>query len=55
MPFQNSSRRAKKAPPPGETGQEALYLRFLSEKQVPVTVKLKHGESVSGLNISMTQ
>jgi host factor-I protein len=48
MPFQNSSRRGKKSPPPGETGQEALYLRFLSEKQVSVTVKLKDGESVSG-------
>ncbi|HEX6772791.1 MAG TPA: RNA chaperone Hfq [Acidobacteriaceae bacterium] len=44
----NASRRSKKAPPPGETGQEAAYLRFLSEKQVPVTVKLRDGESVSG-------
>jgi host factor-I protein len=48
MPFQNLPRRGKKTPPPGETGQEALYLRFLSEKQVPVTVKLRDGESVSG-------
>jgi host factor-I protein len=32
----------------GESGQEALYLRFLSEKQVPVTVKLRDGEMVSG-------
>lgn len=30
------------------TGQEALYLRFLSEKQVPVNVKLRDGEVVSG-------
>lgn len=30
------------------TGQEALYLRFLSEKQVPVNVKLRDGEMVSG-------
>lgn len=44
----NVSRRSRKAPPPGETGQEAAYLRFLSEKQVPVTVKLRDGESVSG-------
>jgi host factor-I protein len=44
----NAARRSKKAPPPGETGQEAAYLRFLSEKQVPVTVKLRDGESVSG-------
>lgn len=48
MAPQNPSRRGKKAPPPGETGQEALYLRFLSEKQVPVIVKLRDGESVSG-------
>jgi host factor-I protein len=48
MPTQNPSRRGKKTPPPGETGQEALYLRFLSEKQVPVIVKLRDGESVTG-------
>ena len=43
-----ASRRRTKAPPPGETGQETLYLRFLSEKQVKVNVKLRDGESVSG-------
>ena len=32
----------------GETGQETLYLRFLSEKQVRVAVKLRDGEIVSG-------
>jgi len=48
MPIQNPSRRGKKGPPLGETGQETLYLRFLSEKQVRVTVKLRDGESVSG-------
>jgi host factor-I protein len=48
MPLENSSRRRPKSPPPGETGQEALYLRFLSEKQVPVIVKLRDGESVQG-------
>jgi host factor-I protein len=37
-----------KAPPSGETGQEALYLRYLSEKQVPVIVKLRDGECVAG-------
>ncbi len=47
MPL-NPSRRGKKAAPSGETGQEASYLRFLSEKQVPVTVKLRDGESVNG-------
>jgi|SRR5579883_266150 host factor-I protein len=43
-----SSRRKQKAPPPGETGQEALYLRFLSDKQVPVAIKLRDGETVTG-------
>jgi host factor-I protein len=43
-----STRRRSKTPPPGETGQEALYLRSLSERQVPVTVKLKDGETVRG-------
>ncbi len=45
---QNPSRRSKKPPPLGETGQETLYLRFLSEKQVIVNVKLRDGETVSG-------
>jgi host factor-I protein len=44
----NASRRRQKAPPPGETGQEALYLRSLSERQVQVYVKLRDGETVSG-------
>lgn len=44
----HSSRRRQKAAPPGETGQEALYLRSLSERQVPVHVKLCDGETVSG-------
>jgi host factor-I protein len=44
----NTSRRRQKTPPPGETGQEALYLRSLSERQVPVHVKLRDGETVSG-------
>jgi host factor-I protein len=35
-------------PPAFETGQEALYLKSLSERQVPVTVKLRDGELVSG-------
>lgn len=48
MPNENAARRGRKAPPPGDTGQEAAYLRFLSEKQVPVTVKLLDGESVFG-------
>lgn len=40
-------RRASKAPN-GETGQEALYLKSLSERQIPVQVKLRDGEVVSG-------
>jgi len=48
MPSLNTSRRRQKSPPPGETGQEALYLRFLSEKQVRVSVKMRDGEVVSG-------
>jgi len=43
-----ASRRRTKAPPPGETGQEALYLRSLSDRQVVVTVKLRDGEQVRG-------
>jgi host factor-I protein len=48
MPLENGSRRRPKSPPPGETGQESLYLRFLSEKQVPIVVKLRDGETVQG-------
>ena len=48
MPSESTARRSRKAPPAGETGQEASYLRFLSDKQVPVQVKLRDGESVSG-------
>lgn len=48
MPFPGQSRKRQKSPPPGETGQEALYLRSLSERQVVVNVKLRDGESVTG-------
>lgn len=48
MALTNKSRRQKKSPPADETGQEALYLRYLSEKQVPVSVKLSDGENVTG-------
>jgi host factor-I protein len=48
MPPDNASRRRQKSPPSGETGQEALYLRSLSERQVQVHVKLRDGETVSG-------
>jgi host factor-I protein len=43
-----SLRRRSKTPPPGETGQEALYLRSLSDRQVNVQIKLRDGESVRG-------
>ena len=43
-----SSRRRSKTPPPGETGQEALYLRSLSDRQINVIIKLNDGETVRG-------
>lgn len=43
-----SSRRRSKMPPPGETGQEALYLKSLSERKIQVAVKLRDGETVKG-------
>ena len=43
-----SSRRRSKTPPPGETGQEALYLKSLSERKIQVAVKLHDGETVKG-------
>ena len=43
-----TSRRRSKTPPPGETGQEALYLKSLSDRKVPVAVKLRDGETVKG-------
>lgn len=46
--MQSSTRRGRKDPPLGETGQETLYLRFLSDKQVKVNVKLRDGENVCG-------
>jgi host factor-I protein len=42
------TRRRSKTPPPGETGQEALYLRSLSERQINVQIKLRDGETVRG-------
>lgn len=41
-------KRSGKGAPSGETGQEALYLKALSERHVPVAVKLRDGEVVSG-------
>lgn len=43
-----SARHRSKTPPPGETGQEALYLRSLSDRQINVQIKLRDGETVRG-------
>lgn len=49
MPYRNPLTVNKsKTPPPNETGQEATYLKALSEKQTPVSVKLSGGEVVRG-------
>jgi host factor-I protein len=41
-------KKKHKGPPTGETGQEALYLKSLSDRQVPVAVKMRDGEVVHG-------
>ena len=43
-----TKKRHGKGAPSGETGQEALYLKSLSDRQVTVAIKLRDGESVSG-------
>ncbi len=43
-----ASRRRSKTPPPGDTVQESLYLRSLSDRQVIVSIKLRDGEIVRG-------
>jgi host factor-I protein len=48
MAVNPAPRRRLKTSPPGETGQEALYLRSLSERQTEVAVKLRGGETVRG-------
>jgi host factor-I protein len=40
--------RRSKSPPPGDTGQEALYLRSLSERHISVQVQLRDGENITG-------
>ncbi len=40
--------RRSRTPPPGDTGQEALYLRSLSDRHVNVQVQLRDGEIVDG-------
>ena len=48
MPSSSSPRKRQKSPPPGDTGQEALYLRSLSERQVTVSIQLRDGDTVTG-------
>jgi host factor-I protein len=48
MTIAKQPHRRAKTPPPGDTGQEALYLRSLSERQVIVTIRLRDGETVQG-------
>jgi host factor-I protein len=43
-----ATKKRHKGPPTGETGQEALYLKSLSDRQVPVAIKLRDGEVVNG-------
>jgi host factor-I protein len=40
--------KRRKGPPSNETGQEALYLKSLSDRQVNVAIKLRDGEVLSG-------
>jgi host factor-I protein len=40
--------RRSRTPPPGDTGQEALYLRSLSDRQVSVQIQLRDGETING-------
>ena len=40
--------KRRKGLPSNETGQEALYLKSLSDRQVNVAIKLRDGEVVSG-------
>ena len=44
----STNKKRHKGPPSGETGQEALYLKSLSDRQVQVAVKLRDGEVVNG-------
>ena len=43
-----TTKKRHKGPPSSDTGQEALYLKSLSERQVAVTIKLRDGEVVNG-------
>ncbi len=47
-PTGTGRRKQKSHQPQTETGQEAIYLRTLSERQTPVTIQLRDGESLHG-------
>lgn len=47
-PPTGGKRRQRAHHPQIETGQEAIYLRTLSERQTPVVVQLRDGESLHG-------
>lgn len=47
-PTNNERRKQKSHQPQTETGQEAIYLKSLSERQTPVIVKLRDGEHLQG-------
>jgi len=48
MGFPRRDARNNKPAPPEHTSAEATYLKDLGEKQTPVTIKLKDGETVEG-------
>ena len=49
MPYSSSSGPHKpKSVPPDSTNQEATYLKYLTEKQRPISVKLVDGETLRG-------
>lgn len=43
-----TTKKRSKGAPSSETGQEALYLKSLSDRQISVTIKLRDGEQVNG-------
>ncbi len=47
-PPTNGRRKQKPHQPQTETGQEAIYLRTLSERQTQVVVHLRDGEALHG-------
>ncbi len=48
MSLHDAPKHKPKTSPPDSTNQEVAYLKSLTEKQQPVTIKLVDGETVSG-------